>query len=141
MAKRFVLKIDAKKKSYTLDDIGPASLNQDPRENYSILWGESLAQYLLRQNPDDLVITRGPLVRFPINKVTVGYISPLTGVPHYSFVGGQSVRELWQLGLDAVVFTNELDDNADYYVKISGHAPNIQVEFIKDDSLNIRCMT
>ena len=135
MAKRFVLKINAKERSYILDDIDPAILNKDLRENYSVLWGESLAQYFLRQNPNDLVITRGPLVRFPINKSTVGYISPLTGVPHYSFVGGQSVRELWQLGLDAIIFTNKLDNSADYYVKVTGHAPNIQVKFIKDDSL------
>ncbi|MBM3212195.1 hypothetical protein FJZ33_08245 [Candidatus Poribacteria bacterium] len=135
MSKRLILKIDSKKKSFELDDIDPANLNKDPRENYHILYGESLAQYLLRQNPDDMIITRGPLVRFPINKATIGYISPLTGVPHYSFVGGQSVRELWQLGLDAIILTNELEDNSDHYIKISGYFPNIQVKFIKDENL------
>ena len=135
MAKRFILKINAGKKSFALEEIDPLSLQRDTQENYAIFWGESLAQYLLRQNPEDLVIARGPLVRFPSNKVTVGYISPLTSVPHYSFVGGQSFREMWQLGLDAIVFTNALDSAADHYVSVSGHVPDIQVQFVSDESL------
>jgi len=135
MAKRYILKIDAGNRSFTLEDIDPANLQRDARENYSIFWGESLAQYLLRRNPDDFVIARGPLVRFPANKATVGYISPLTGVPHYSFVGGQSFREIWSLGLDAVVLTNPLDATAEHYVKVSGHMPDIQAEFISGESL------
>jgi len=135
MAKRFILKINAANKSFTLEDVDLASLQKDNREDYTIFWGESLAQYLLRQNPDDLVITRGPLVRFPSNKATVGYISPLTGVPHYSFVGGQSFREMWQLGVNAIVFTNALDDTAEHYVTVSGHVPDIQVQFVSDESL------
>ncbi len=135
MSKRFILKIDAANRSFRLEDIDPANLQKDAQEDYSILWGESLAQYLLRQNPDDFVITRGPLTRFPANKSTVGYISPLTGVPHYSFVGGNSFREVWSLGLDAVVFTNPLDDMAEHYVTVSGHVPDVQVQFISDESL------
>jgi aldehyde:ferredoxin oxidoreductase len=135
MAKRFILRIHASNRTFTIEDIDPANLQKDTRENYSIFWGESLAQYLLRQNPGDLVITRGPLTRFPANKATVGYISPLTGVPHYSFVGGQGFREIWYLGLDAVVFTGPLDGTAEHYVKISGRMPNIQVQFISDESL------
>jgi len=135
MAKRFILKINAGRKSFTLEEIDPLSLQRGTQENYAILWGESLAQYLLRQNPDDMVIARGPLVRFPSNKATVGYISPLTGVPHYSFVGGQSFRELWQLGLDAIVFTNPLDDTAEHYVTVTGHVPDIDVQFVSDESL------
>jgi aldehyde:ferredoxin oxidoreductase len=135
MAKRFILKIHADNRSFTLEDVDPANLQKDLREDYSMLWGEPLAQYLLKQNPSDLVITRGPFTRFPANKATVGYISPLTGVPHYSFVGGQSFREMWYLGLDAIVFTGMLDSTAEHYIKISGHAPNIQVQFISDESL------
>ena len=135
MAKRFTLKIHVSNRSFTLEDIDPASLQKDAREDYSVFWGESLAQYLLRQNPDDFIITRGPLTRFPANKATVGYISPLTDVPHYSFVGGQSFREMWYLGLDAIVFTGALDSTAEHYVKIWGHAPNVQVQFISDESL------
>ena len=135
MAKRFILKIHASNRSFTLEDIDPANLQKGAREDYSILWGESLAQYLLRQDPKHLVITRGPFTRFPANKATIGYVSPLTGVPHYSFVGGQGFREMWYLGLDAIVFTGALDSTAEHYVKISGRAPNIQVEFISDRSL------
>ncbi len=135
MAKKFILKIDARNRAFTLENIDPANLQKDAREDYSIFWGESLAQYLLRQNPDDLVITRGPFVRFPFNKATVGYVSPLTGVPHYSFVGGQSFREIWSLGLDAVVFTNPLDSTAEHYVEISGHVPDVQARFVLDESL------
>ena len=135
MAKKYILKIDARNKSFTLEDIDPSVLQKDDREDYSIFWGESLAQYLLRQNPDDLVIARGPLVRFPSNKSTVGYISPLTCVPHYSFVGGQSFREIWSLGLDAIILTNPLDATADHYINVSGHIPNIQVQFVSDESL------
>ena len=135
MAKRYILKIDASNRSFSLEDIDPADLQKDDGEDYSVFWGESLAQYLLRQNPSDLIITRGPLVRFPANKSTVGYISPLTGLPHYSFVGGQSFREIWSLGLDAVVFTNPLDGTAGHYVKVSGRVPDVQAQFISDESL------
>ena len=135
MAKRFILKIDAGNRSFKLESIDPANLQKNDQEDYSIFWGESLAQYLLRQNPHDLVIARGPLVRFPSNKAAVGYISPLTGVPHYSFVGGQSFREIWSLGLDAIVLTNPLDDTAEHYVEISGHAPDVNVKFVLDESL------
>ena len=135
MPKRYILKIDAANRSFILEDIDPANLQKDAREDYSIFHGESLAQYLLRRNPDDFVIARGPLVRFPANKSTVGYISPLTGTPHYSFVGGNSFREIWSLGLDAIVLTNPLDDVAEHYVSVSGHVPDIHVQFIPDESL------
>jgi aldehyde:ferredoxin oxidoreductase len=135
LAKRYVLKIDAVNRSFTLEDIDPANLKKDDREDYTLFWGEALAQYLLRQNPDDFIITRGPLTRFPSNKSTVGYISPLTGVPHYSFVGGQSFREIWQLGLDAIVLTNPVDGIAEHYVTVEGYVPDNQVQFIVDESL------
>ena len=135
MEKRYILKIDASNKSYTLEDIDPSNLQKDEREDYSLFWGEALAQYLLRQNPEDFVVARGPFTRFPSNKSTVGYISPLTGLPHYSFVGGQSFREIWQLGLDAIVLTNPLDSIAEHYVTVSGYVPDTEVQFIADREL------
>lgn len=135
MSKKFALKINAKSKSFTIMEIDTDHLDKEPQENYMLFWGESLAHYLLKRYPESLVITRGPLVRFPINKSTIGYISPLTGVPHYSFVGGKSFRELWYLGLDAIIFTEPFEDIADHYIAISGHVPNIQVRFVSDDSL------
>ncbi len=83
MSKKFILKINAKSKSFTIIELDSDHLDKEPQENYTLFWGESLAQYLLKQYPQSLIITRGPLVRFPINKSTIGYISPLTGVPHY----------------------------------------------------------
>jgi aldehyde:ferredoxin oxidoreductase len=135
MPKRFILKIDASNRSFKLEDIDPENLQKDEREDYLIFWGEALAQYLLRQNPGSLVISRGPLIRFPFNKSTVGYISPLTGVPHYSFVGGQSFREIWQLGLDAIVFVNPVDGMAEHYITVENHVPDTEVNFIVDESL------
>ncbi|MBD3183380.1 hypothetical protein GF312_13870 [Candidatus Poribacteria bacterium] len=135
MEKRYILKIDAENRSYTLDDIDPQNMQEFEGEDYSILWGEALAQYLLRQNPEYLVIARGPLVRFPATKTTVGYISPMTSLPHYSFVGGNSFREIWSLGLAAVIFTNPLDETPDFYVDVSGEVPDLQVRFVTDENL------
>jgi hypothetical protein len=55
-----------------------------------------------------LVIARGPLPFLSGNKATVGYISPLTQVPHYNFVGGRAAAQLLNLGLDVICF--ELED-------------------------------
>ena len=80
------------------------TLQKDPREDYFTLSGEPLCQYLLRQDRSSLVITRGPLPFLSGNKATVGYISPLTELPHYSFVGGRAAAELFNLGLDGLFF-------------------------------------
>ena len=102
---RRLLILDAKKQRYRLRLLHPATLDKDPRAEYFLLSGEALCHYLLHQDPDALVIARGPLPFLSGNKTTVGYISPLTGMPHYSFVGGRGFAELLNLGLDAVVLS------------------------------------
>ncbi len=77
----------------------------EPDAEHLLLGGEALCQYLLREDPSVLVIARGPDAFLSGNKTTVGYISPLTGLPHYSFVGGRGFAELLNLGLDAIVFS------------------------------------
>lgn len=52
---------------------------------------------MLREDADTLVIARGPMPFLSGNKTMVGYISPLTGLPHYSAVGGRSFAELLNL--------------------------------------------
>jgi aldehyde:ferredoxin oxidoreductase len=89
--------------------------------------GEALCHYLLRQNPDALVVARGPLPFLSGNKTTVGYLSPLTGLPHYSFVGGRGFAELLNLGLDAILLTGP--GRPDEYVVVSGRAPRLTVEW------------
>ena len=99
--------------------------------------GEALCHVLLREDPAALVVARGPMPFLSGNKTTVGYISPLTGLPHYSFVGGRAFAELLNLGLDAVVFTDEGqrveaghdEPRRDQYVVVSGRAPHLAVEW------------
>lgn len=105
--KRRLLVVDAARQQYRLRTLQPAALASDPRADYSILSGEALCQYILREDPGALVIARGPLPFLAGNKTTVGYLSPLTGLPHYSFVGGRGFAALFNLGLDAIVFANQ----------------------------------
>ena len=63
----------------------------------------SLAADLSRRDASSLIVARGPMAFLAGNKATVGYLSPLTGLPHYSFVGGQAAAQLVNLGLDAIV--------------------------------------
>jgi len=70
------------------------------------------------------------------NKVTIGYLSPLTGLPHYSFVGGRAARELLNLRLDAIVLVNRpSQDGKRPYIVVSGQAPDIQVGFKESSEL------
>ena len=104
----------------------------EPKADYLLLSGEALCQALLREDPKALVIARGPMPFLSGNKTTVGYISPLTELPHYSFVGGRGFAELLNLGLDAIVLSGEgRSDEAypDEYVVISGRAPGVTVEW------------
>jgi aldehyde:ferredoxin oxidoreductase len=99
--------------------------------------GEALSQQLLREDPGALIIARGPMPFLSGNKTTVGYISPLTQLPHYSFVGGRSFAELVNLGLDAIVLsgaavpdrTGPDAPSEDSYVVVSGRAPHLIVEW------------
>ena len=104
-----VLVIDAERQRYHLRTLRAGSVYHDPRDDYTLLGGEALCQFFLRENPgarraNTLVIARGPLPFLGGNKTTLGYVSPLTGLPHYSFVGGRGFAELFNLGLDAIVF-------------------------------------
>lgn len=116
-----------------LETLQVERLDKDPREDYFVLSGEALCQYLLRRDPRLLVIARGPLPFISGNKATVGYVSPLTGLPHYSFVGGRAAAQLLNLGLDAICFepvSMQVGECANSpIVTIGGRAPNLTVEF------------
>ncbi|MCP4538138.1 MAG: hypothetical protein GY832_13435 [Chloroflexi bacterium] len=130
---RRLLFIDPAARQWRLETLRIETLDQDPREDYFVLSGETLCQYLLRRDKDALVIARGPMPFLSGNKTSVGYISPLTDVPHYSFVGGRAAVQLLNLGLDAVCFESS-DSPADPspnppIVTITGRAPNLTVAF------------
>lgn len=134
MLNRRVLIVDPAERRWRLETLRVDSLTHNPQENYWILSGEPLCQYLLRRDPAALVMARGPLPFISGNKASVGYVSPLTGLPHYSFVGGRAAAMLFNLGLDAICFSagnpiSETSRPALSYMAISGRAPNLQVEF------------
>ena len=124
---RRLLYLNPEHRRHRLRLLRPGVLAKDPRADHSLLWGEALCQFLLRENPDDMIIARGPMPFLSGNKTTVGYVSPLTGLPHYSFVGGRGFAELLNLGLDAVVLSGE--NARDEYAVVSGRAPRLQVEW------------
>ncbi len=122
--------LDARTAQYTAPGVYGA------REDYGPLYGETVCQYLLRQAPDGLSIARGPLPFLAGNKATIGYLSPLTGAPHYSFVGGRTAAQLFYLGLDAVLLTgphHKVSDRRPPLVVIEGRAPNLHVSFLPAD--------
>lgn len=137
---RRLLLIDSEAERWRLETLEPDGLDKDPREDYFLLSGETLCQYLLRRDPEALVIARGPLPFLSGNKVSVGYVSPLTGVPHYSFVGGRAAAQLFNLNLDAICLTSGKrvwgqNPVAPSYLTISGRAPSLQVVFKPSDDL------
>jgi len=99
----------------------------EPGAGCALPGGEALCQTLLREDPETMVIARGPMPFLSGNKTTVGYLSPLTGLPHYSFVGGRGFAELLNLGLDAIVLAGQGKSNE--YLVVSGRAPNLKVEW------------
>ena len=119
--------LDNKRRRWRLRVLRLGALATDPRADYSLLGGEALCQYLLKENPADMIIARGPMPFLSGNKTTVGYLSPLTGLPHYSFVGGRGFAELLNLGLDAVVLKGDGANNE--YITVSGRAPRLRVEW------------
>ncbi len=131
--KRKLLHLDSAAHRWRLETLQVEQLDRDPREDYFVLSGEALCQYLLRRDPHMLIIARGPLPFISGNKTSVGYISPLTGLPHYSFVGGRAAAQLLNLGLDAICFHNPT--SAPAIVVISGRAPDLTVEFKPADDL------
>ncbi len=127
---RRLLLINPFAKRWQLETLQVETLEKDPREDYFVLSGETLCQYLLRRDREALIIARGPMPFLSGNKSTVGYISPLTGMPHYSFVGGRAAARLLYLGLDAICFQGEGAGLPwSHYLVVSGRAPNLTVEF------------
>jgi aldehyde:ferredoxin oxidoreductase len=133
--KRRLLHIDPAAGFWRLETLPVNRLEHDPREDYFVLSGETLCQYLLRRDPEALIIARGPMPYLSGNKVTVGYISPLTGVPHYSFVGGRAAAQLLNLGLDAICFSKQDNAATPPYIVMSGRAPNLTVTFKSSNEL------
>jgi aldehyde:ferredoxin oxidoreductase len=110
----------------------------EPAAHLPLLSGEVLCHTLLREEPDALVVARGPMPFLSGNKTTVGYLSPLTGLPHYSFVGGRGFAELCHLGLDAILFSGDPPGTSGLppaYVVVSGRAPHLSVEWKPADDL------
>jgi aldehyde:ferredoxin oxidoreductase len=142
---RRILVVDPSTEHWRLETLHVETLEKDPREDYLVLSGETLCQYLLRRASDALVIARGPLAFLSGNKASVGYVSPLTGVPHYSFVGGRAAAQILNLGLDAICFQGEgsrvlsprLHENpvSGVYIVIAGRAPSLTVAFKPADEL------
>jgi len=148
---RRLLLIDSTARSWRLETLQVETLEKDPREDYFVLSGETLCQYLLRRDSGALIIARGPLPFLSGNKATIGYVSPLTGVHHYSFVGGRAAAQLLNLGLDAICLQHQKPDlpwhwppghvlqrsgfSTKPYIVVSGRAPNLTVEFKPSDGL------
>ena len=135
MPKRRVLRVDGSKRTFSLHRLDSEHLDKDPREDYLVLSGEALAQYLLRRDRTCIVLARGPMPYMFANKTTVGYVSPLTGLPHYSFVGGRSAVAMAKMGLDAVVLASPLPDASAAYLTIAGRVPDLEVRFHDDPRL------
>lgn len=127
---RRLLLVNFAAQNWQLETLQVGTLDKDPREDYFVLSGETLCQYLLRRDPKALAVARGPMPFLSGNKATVGYVSPLIGLPHYSFVGGRAAAQLLNLGLDAICLQ---DDQANlpwsHYLVVSGRAPNLTVKF------------
>jgi aldehyde:ferredoxin oxidoreductase len=135
---RRLLLVDASSQKWRLETLHVEALDKDPREDYFVLSGETLCQCLLRRDPGALIIARGPMPFISGNKASVGYVSPLTGVPHYSFVGGRAGAQLLNLGLDAICFesaSRQISNFQPPIITFSGRAPNLVVEFKSADAL------
>jgi aldehyde:ferredoxin oxidoreductase len=133
---RRILRIEPTAHRWQVETLHVASLDKDSREEYLVLGGEPLCQYLLRQDPDALIIARGPLPFFTGNKTTVGYISPLTGLPHYSYFGGRVAAQLFNLGVDAIAFKSpQPDPNNLPIIIVSGRAPSLVLDFKESDGI------
>lgn len=92
-------------------------------------YGETLCHQLLREAPSCMALSAGPLPFFPGNKLTVGYMSPLTELPHYSLVGGRAAAQMFFLGLDALVLQGKPKGDVEWYLVVEGRAPEIRVRF------------
>ncbi|MCJ7548536.1 MAG: hypothetical protein MUQ30_02515 [Anaerolineae bacterium] len=127
--KRRLLIIDSENWTYRLETLRVETLPHDEREDYLTLHGEALCQYVMRRDDKTLTIARGPMAFLAGNKATVGYLSPLTGLPHYSFVGGRAAAKLFDLQLDAIVLSGPTAQAASTLIVVSGRAPDVHVAF------------
>lgn len=125
---RTVLWIDVQNRTSEVRELPADGKAQDRPGIYPFMGGETLCQRLLRDETETMVLARGPLPFFPGNKLSIGYISPLTQLPHYSFVGGHAAAHLVFLGLDAIVLRPATDD-VSWYVVLDGKAPDVEVRF------------
>jgi aldehyde:ferredoxin oxidoreductase len=136
---RRILWIEPATQRWQLETLTAESLEKDPRGEYLVLSGEPLCQHLLRRDPDVLIIARGPMPFLTGNKATVGYISPLTGLPHYSYFGGRVAAQLFNLGLDAITFKSPHPSSTRPegvpIIIVSGRAPSLTLEFKAQDGL------
>jgi len=127
---RQIVRIDSTQGRWELETLEINTLNKDPREEYLVLSGEPLCQYVLRGHPDSMIIARGPLPYLTGNKATVGFVSPLTQLPHYGYVGGRVAFQLHNLGLDAVVFLNPaIGTGSMPIIILRGRVPDLVVSF------------
>jgi aldehyde:ferredoxin oxidoreductase len=124
---RTVLVVDAAARAYQVRRISADEFGAGGR-SYPFAGGESLCQFLLREDPDCMVLASGALSFFPGNKLAVGYVSPITRVPHYSFVGGRAAAQFLYLGLQAVVLKGAAQAPADYLV-LDGCTPEPRLRF------------
>jgi aldehyde:ferredoxin oxidoreductase/ferredoxin len=133
---RRILLIDAGTQNWRVETLDVNSLEKDPREQYLVLSGEALCQHLLRQDPGRLIVARGPTPFLTGNKATVGYISPMTDVPHYSYIGGRSAAQLFHLGLDAIALQspNERSPRPPV-ITVRGTPPSLTLAFKDPDGL------
>jgi aldehyde:ferredoxin oxidoreductase len=132
---RRLLHINPAAGRWWLETLPVERLPKDPREDYFVLSGEALCQALLRRDPEALIIARGPLPFIAGNKATLGYRSPLTELPHYSFVGGQTAAQLLNLGLDAIVLEGAAAGGRPPWIVITGRAPDLEVRFERAEGL------
>ncbi|TEU12144.1 MAG: hypothetical protein E3J21_21900 [Anaerolineales bacterium] len=59
--KRHLLVIDAARRSFRLRSLAVETLEKDPRQEYFVLSGEALCQYLLREEHEAMILARGPM--------------------------------------------------------------------------------
>ena len=136
LIERQVLWIDTTAQSWHLEIIENNKIGIGSRENYLVLSGETLCHYLLCRSPDTLIIARGPLPYMTGNKATVGFISPLTGVPNYGYVGGRVAAHLFYLGLDAIAFTaSDASPTDPPVITVSGNSLSRSLKFQTSEGL------
>ena len=133
--KRRLLIINSDKQTFRLETLRVETLPHDEREDYLTLHGEALCQYLMRRDDKTLIIARGPMAFLAGNKATIGYLSPITGLPHYSFVGGRVAAQLFNLGLEAIVLSCAKGQSSPILIVVSGQVPDIHIAFKPDTDL------